>query len=195
MTLLTTPSRGGAELNPTLQSVKSEEKTAWKEFSSHDNGFVVEFPKLPDHIHQKVKIPKTELELEYDTYVSEPSENVVYVVSVWNYPTQIDMSKPEVNLKDGFSGMIAALPGSEVEHMKMVDVQGFKALEFLVKNDELYFQGKLILVHNTLYQVFAVYKDKEKMAKDYKRFASSFKLLNPEERTIAPKKARNSTNI
>lgn len=92
-----------------ILAVKEESKN-WKQFSSPENGFSVEFPKIPDHIHQKVQIPKSDLELEYDTYVSEPSENVVYVVSVWNYPSAIDMSKPEINLKDGFSGMIAALP-------------------------------------------------------------------------------------
>lgn len=165
----------------------ADQATAWKQFTSADGGFSVSFPKLPDHVHQKIDIPKTDLSIEYDTYVSEPSESVVYVVSVWHYPSVIDMSKPEVNLQDGFSGMVSALSGSQIQNMKMTEVQGFKALEFLVKNDDIYFQGKLILVYNTLYQVFTVYKSKEDMTNNYVQFIDSFKILEPEKQRVAPK--------
>lgn len=156
----------------------------WQKFVSKENGFSVDFPSLPEHIQQTIDIPKTDLKISYETYISEPSDSVVYVVSVWNYPAEIDMSKPEVNLQDGFGGMLSALPGSEVLNMRMTQVQGFKALEFLVKNEDIYFQGKLILVHNTLYQVFTVYKSSEDMTQNYIRFIDSFKLLEPEKRAI-----------
>lgn len=169
--------------------VKHSDEKDWKEFSSLENGFSVMLPKLPEHIHQKIDIPKSSLMLEYDTYVSEPSENIVFVISVWNYPSEIDMSHPEVNLQDGFGGMLAALPNSQVQNMKLVDFQGFKALEFQVKSEELYFHGKLILVYNTLYQVFAVYKSSEKDNGSISRFLDSFKILNPEKRKVEmPKK-------
>ncbi len=175
-------------------ATQNGKEQTWVNFSSKEGGFSVDFPKNPEHVHQKIDIPKTDLSIEYDTFVSEPSESVVYVVSVWNYPAEIDMSKPEVNLQDGFSGMLSALPGSQVLNMNMGDLQGFKALEFLVKNDEIYFQGKLILVYNTLYQVFTVYKESEKqnMTKNYRRFIDSFKILNPESHKVAPKNGKGS---
>lgn len=116
---------------------------------------------------------------------------MVFVVSVWNYPVQIDMSKPDVNLKDGFGGMLSALPGSEVKNMQMSKIGGFHALEFLVENEDILFQGKLIIVHNTLYQVFTVYKNAEDMTKNYDHFINSFKLLNPEKRKAAPPTEKN----
>lgn len=163
------------------------EKNQWKEFKSESGGFSVMLPKEPEQVTQTIDIPKTDLKITYDTFLSEPSDSVVYVISVWNYPAEIDMSKPEVNLQDGFGGMLAALPGSEVLNMSMNDVQGFKALEFLVKNEDIFFQGKLILVHNTLYQVFTVYKDGETMTDNYVKFINSFKLINPEKRQAQKK--------
>ncbi|MCP5470349.1 MAG: hypothetical protein H7A36_07600 [Chlamydiales bacterium] len=158
----------------------------WKTLTETKSGFSAMFPSEPEHIEQKIDIPKSDLSINYNTFISEPNENVVYVVSVWNYPAEIDMSKPEVNLQDGFGGMLSALPGSEVISMQMGEQQGFKSLEFLVKNDDIYFQGKLILVHNTLYQVFTVYKDKAMMTENYGRFIDSFKLINPDKQKVAP---------
>ena len=158
----------------------------WSTFTAAEDGFSVDLPKKPEHVQQTIDIPKTDLKIDYNTYLSEPSDRVVYVISVWDYPSQIDMSKPEVNLQDGFGGMLSALPGSEVLNMRMTEVQGHKALEFLVKNDDIYFQGKLILVHNTLYQVFTVYKNSEDMSDRYLQFIDSFKLINPEKRKVPP---------
>lgn len=181
------PAQTPTETRPQTQQKNMPKKAKpqeWKTFVSKESGFSVDFPALPEHIQQTIDIPKTELKISYDTYISEPSESVVYVVSVWNYPAEIDMSKPEVNLQDGFGGMLSALPGSEVLNMRMAPVQGFKALEFLVKNEDIYFQGKLILVYNTLYQVFTVYKSSEEMKDNYNRFIESFKLLDPEKRKV-----------
>jgi len=159
----------------------------WKEFTSAKSGFSVKFPTEPEHVEQKIDIPRTDLSIHYNTYISEPDESVVYVISVWNYPAEIDMSNPEANLQDGFGGMLSALPGSQVVSMQMGEQQGYKALSFLVKNDEIYFQGKLILVYNTLYQVFAVYKGKEEMESSYQEYINSFNLINPEAQKVESK--------
>ena len=79
----------------------------------------LELPTTPQHVSQKIDIPKTDLSIHYDTYLSEPNENSVYVVSVWYYPPQVDMSKPDVNLKEGFQGMLTALPGAKVMKSEM----------------------------------------------------------------------------
>jgi hypothetical protein len=164
----------------------TETQFNWTNYPFKDSGFSVDFPKKPEKVEQSIDVPKSNLKIHYETYLSEPSDHVVFVVSVWNYPSKIDMSKPEVNLQDGFSGMLSALPGSEVKDMKMGTLDGFKDLEFLVKNEDIYFQGKLILVYNTLYQVFTVYKNTEDMSKNYSHFIDSFKLINPEQHKVTP---------
>ncbi len=189
--VLSCPLQGAPQAQQGLKSRTQTQRNEWSTFTSKEDGFSIELPKKPEHVQQTIDIPKTDLKIKYNTYLSEPSDNVVYVISVWNYPSQIDMSKPEVNLQDGFGGMLSALPGSEVMNMRMTEVQGYKALEFLVKNEDIYFQGKLILVHNTLYQVFTVYKNSVDMSDDYIRFIDSFKLLSPEKRKVAPQKNGN----
>ena len=168
-----------------------ETKLQWQNYSYPESGFSIDFPKKPERVQQTIDVPKSDLKINYETFLSEPSDTIVYVVSVWNYPSQIDMSKPEVNLQDGFGGMLSALPGSEVQNMKMTEVGGFKALDFLVKHEDIYFQGKLILVYNTLYQVFSVYKSSENMTNNYSRFIDSFKLINPNARKVAPAPSKN----
>src|ERR1700722_9556448 len=85
---------------------KKQNKIEWQEFTADESGFSVMLPTKPDHIQQSIDVPNTKLKINYDTYVSEPSDSVVYVVSVWHYPSEIDMSHPEVNLQDGFGGML-----------------------------------------------------------------------------------------
>lgn len=155
--------------------------SSWQEFTAASQGFSVEVPSTPDHIKQKIDIPNTRMILEYNTYISEPSDKVVYVISVWEYPAEVDMSHPEINLQDGFNGMLAALPDARVLSKEISDVQGFKSLEFHVKSEDILFQGKVIIVHNTLYQVFTVYRESVDMKSDYTRFINSFKLLHPEQ--------------
>jgi len=184
--VLSCPLQGATQTQKPEQKPHTQVQGDWSAFTSSEDGFSVDLPKKPEHVQQTIDIPKTDLKIDYNTYLSEPSDNVVYVISVWNYPSQIDMSKPEVNLQDGFGGMLSALPGSEVLNMRMTEVQGHKALEFLVKNDDIYFQGKLILVHNTLYQVFTVYKNSEDMSDNYIHFIDSFKLISPEKRKVTP---------
>lgn len=165
-----------------IKKIASKQQASdWKSFTSTQGNFSIVFPTEPQEIDQKIDIPKTELSIQYQTYLSEPHDNVVYVVSVWTYPPEIDMSRPEVNLQDGFGGMLSALPGSEVISMEMKDFQGFKGLEFLVKSEDIYFQGMLILANNTLYQVFAVYKESEKELVDYQKFIGSFTFLNTQK--------------
>lgn len=164
----------------------AEKAQTWEAFQSAKGGFEVKFPVKPEHVKQSINIPNSKLVIHYDTFVSEPSDSVVYVVSVWNYPSEIDLSRPEVNLQDGFGGMLSALPGSKVLDMGMTPFDGHQSLKFLVQNDDIYFQGRLILVHNTLYQVFAVYRDKVDMEKNYQTFMDSFKLVSPESRQVPP---------
>lgn len=149
----------------------------WKQFTSTEGNFTIELPTEPQIVDQKIEIPKTDLLIRYQTYLSEPYENVVYVVSVWTYPSEIDMSRPEVNLQDGFGGMLAALPDAEVKSMRQFEFEGADALEFLVKSDTILFQGMLLLSGNTLYQVFTVYQEQEVERVQYQEFIGSFHFL------------------
>jgi hypothetical protein len=178
MGALLSGSVSGAPLSS--QMVSEEQSTTWKAFTSTKSGFNIDLPSQPEHIEQSIDIPQTDLSITYNTYLCEPNDSVVYVISVWDYPKEIDMSDPVQNLQDGFAGMLSALPSSEVEFMEMDKTQGFDSLEFLVSSEDIFFRGKLILVHHTLFQVFTVYREGEEMDRNYSRFIKSLKFTNPQ---------------
>ncbi|VVT42844.1 hypothetical protein BOKEGFJH_00362 [Chlamydia avium] len=157
----------------------------WKRYDYTSNcGFSAEFPESPDHAGQIIEIPQSDLTIRYDTYIAETQvDNTVYVVSVWEYSEKVDISRPELNLQEGFSGILQALPESQVLFMQAKEVQGHKALEFWICCEDIYFRGMLISVNHTLYQVFMVYKNKNANAldKEYDMFTKSFKITKVRE--------------
>ncbi|WP_348662644.1 hypothetical protein [Chlamydia vaughanii] len=164
---------------------KIKDGLKWKRYDYTKNcGFSAEFPGDPDHSGQIIEIPQSELTIRYDTYVTETqSDNTVYVVSVWEYPEKVDISRPELNLQEGFSGILQALPESQVLFMQAKEIQGHKALEFWISCEDIYFRGMLVSVNHTLYQVFMVYKNKNSKAldKEYETFTKSFKITKVRE--------------
>lgn len=164
---------------------KIKDVLPWKRYDyTKSCGFSAEFPGDPEHSGQVIEIPQSELTIRYDTYVTETqADNTVYVVSVWEYPEKVDVSRPELNLQEGFAGMLQALPESQVLFMQAKEVQGHKALEFWISCEDIYFRGMLISVNHTLYQVFVVYKNKNAKAldKEYETFTKSFKITKVSE--------------
>ena len=165
---------------PTAAITKVSDPASWKRYDyTQECGFSVQFPELPEHSGQVIEVPQSDLSIRYDTYVAETfSDNTVYVVSVWEYPEKVDISKPELNLQEGFAGMLYALPESQVLYLKETSMQGHKALEFWIACDNVYFRGMLVSVNHTLYQVFMVYKGRspEILDKEYNTFVQSFKV-------------------
>ncbi|MBQ8498383.1 hypothetical protein [Chlamydia sp.] len=159
---------------------KISDLLSWQRYDyTQEGGFSVQFPELPEHSGQVIELPQSDLAIRYDTYVAETSnDSSVYVVSVWEYPEKVDISKPELNLQEGFAGMLYALPESQVLYLKATEVQGHKALEFWIVCDGIYFRGMLVSVNHTLYQVFMVYKGRspEILDKEYSTFIQSFKV-------------------
>lgn len=164
---------------------QAKEGLKWKRYDYTGNrGFSVEFPGEPDHSGQIIEIPQSDLTIRYDTYVTETqSDGTVYVVSVWEYPEKVDVSRPALNLQEGFSGILQALPESQVLFMQAKDIQGHKALEFWIACEDVYFRGVLISANHTLYQVFIVYKNQNANAldKEYDQFIKSFKITKVRE--------------
>lgn len=159
---------------------KVSDLLSWKRYDyTQESGFAIQFPESPEHSEQVIEVPQSDLAIRYDTYVAEtPSDSTVYVVSVWEYPEKIDISRPELNLQEGFAGMLYALPESQVLYLKATALQGHKALEFWIACDDVYFRGMLVSVNHTLYQVFMVYKGRspEILDKEYSTFIQSFKV-------------------
>lgn len=60
-------------------------KQDWSQFTSTEDGFSIDLPSSPEHVSQTITIPNTDLKISYDTFISEPNDSTVYVISVWDY--------------------------------------------------------------------------------------------------------------
>ncbi len=175
----------GKETSQEAVYLQVKDRLQWKryDFTQHC-GFSAQFPENPDHSGQIIEIPQSDLTIRYDTYVAETkSDGSVYVVSVWEYPESVDIRRPELNLQEGFAGMLQALPESQVLFMKASEMQGHKSLEFWISCEDVFFRGFLISVNHTLYQVFMVYRNKDPKSLDheYDTFTQSFKITKIRE--------------
>ncbi|WP_407473256.1 hypothetical protein ACH8ZP_01140 [Chlamydia pneumoniae] len=187
------------EIQEEARILPVKDSLSWKRYDyTSSSGFSVEFPGEPDHSGQIVEVPQSEITIRYDTYVTETHpDNTVYVVSVWEYPEKVDISRPELNLQEGFSGMMQALPESQVLFMQARQIQGHKALEFWIVCEDVYFRGMLISVNHTLYQVFMVYKNKNPQAldKEYEAFSQSFKITKIREPRTIPSSVKKKVSL
>ena len=74
----------------------------WVKFISKDHRFSIDFPLSPEHNGGSIEVPDTAFSIHYDTYISAYSDQIIFVVSVWEYPPVIDLSQPEINLNEGY---------------------------------------------------------------------------------------------
>lgn len=162
---------------------KKVENAKWQTYDYPELNFAIDLPKKPETMHQDIEVPQTNLTIVSDTFMVEVGDEMVYLVSVWKYPSEIDLSNSEVNLRDGFKGMLSALPNAEVVRSKVFEKDGNKVLDFHVKSDTIHFQGFLMLVDHVLYQVFTVYKEGLEVTKDIEKFIDSFHLLKSEKKS------------
>lgn len=181
---------------PSIKVIASkDQKGSWETYDYPDLNFKIELPKKPEKLHQEIEIPQTNLKIISDTFMVEVGEEMVYLVSVWQYPNEVDLSNPELNLKDGFKGMLSALPNAEVLKSEVFEKDNHKALLFKVKSETIHFQGFLVLVDHVLYQVFAVYKDGTDTTKEIDRFLESFHLIKTETKEASERKGIRALKI
>ena len=141
---------------PTAAITKVSDPASWKRYDyTQECGFSVQFPELPEHSGQVIEVPQSDLSIRYDTYVAETfSDNTVYVVSVWEYPEKVDISKPELNLQEGFAGMLYALPESQVLYLKATSMQAFAHISSGQANGTVMMEGLATALGTTIVGLF-----------------------------------------
>jgi hypothetical protein len=85
---------------------------------------------------------------------------------------------PETNLEGALNGMVASGEGNEVVSSNFHYFDGHRALDYKIsnKNENIYLQGKIILVEQTLYQLMVAYESGNDNETDYNKFINSFNL-------------------
>ena len=150
----------------------------WKVFNSTLGQFQVTFPSYPTHETDNIQILDSTITFKYDSYLTETSDGTTYFVSTVTYPFEIDTSSPETNLEGSLNGMVASSEVSEVVFSGFTYFDGYRALDYKIKNtnENIYLQGKIILVDQTLYQLMVSYELVNFNKTNYDKFINSFEL-------------------
>ena len=146
----------------------------WLTFTSEADGFSVDMPGEPKASNQSTESPLGEITFYFFQLADG---DVQYVVSYNDYPVALEDLDAEQVLNDSIEG---AAQGSDVENLRMVEVQGNPAIEGEINGQGVtHVWYRAILVGNRMYQliVTAPEANKGEFTDGAWRFIDSFKLL------------------
>jgi len=148
----------------------------WKEFTSPDGRFSVEFPGTPKQVKdpRQTKFGKVEAQL----VILSVSNRVFYGVEYLDYPASVLKAHgADELLDDAVESAVKGVKGARIDSKDTITASGSPGRQIVLSAPgNLQLTMKMFLVKNRLYQVIAsVGKGEEKTA-DPKRFLESFKL-------------------
>ena len=175
---VTPSSFGGAEAHLAVQAKRSMPGlTSWQKFHSLPGKYSVSFPNQPEHVKQIMPFPEEGYELRYDVYVSAFERKAIYMVLVAEYPPYIDESYAELSLETFLNGLVTQNHSNKLLFADLIEVQGFKALDFFIQTKGVYFKGRAIMAKNTLYLLAMECEVQNYLEEHYNHFIQSFELI------------------
>lgn len=157
-------------------------QSTWEDLTAKDEDFKILFPAYPKKEIKTQQIPNTNINIEIISYsISHFAEDkgMYYFLALKKYPTQVDTSIPQDNLKATLNTMVLSTDGSELVSEDYFNFQNNKALNFEIQNSKQNFliKGKLIMVDKILYQIFVVTDRDNFDTNAFNKFTNSFKLI------------------
>jgi hypothetical protein len=148
----------------------------WKDFSSPDGRFTVEFPGTPKQVKdpRQTKFGKVEAQL----VILSVSNKVFYGVEYLDYPASVLRAHGADELLDDASdSAVKGVKGARIESKETINVNGNPGRQLVLSAPgNLQLTMRMYLVKNRLYQVIASVGQGEEKTADPKRFLDSFKL-------------------
>ena len=148
---------------------------SWKEFYSPVGRFTASFPTYPEHEKNELEIEGAGVTVAYDSYSSVTPDGTAYIISISEYPAEIDTATPEVNLEGALNGMIQSREGNELVSSGMTTFGEYTAMEYHIQNplDGVTLKGQSIMRGQTLYQMVVAYETNAYDDDAYQRFLDS----------------------
>lgn len=166
------------------ESKNSQEKTySWPPYHSIIGKFKVTFPLTPQHEVKSVQVPNIDYDIRYEVYSCTIDPDLAYVVSSVEYPQEVNISNPEVNLEGSLNGILNSTPNNELVSSDFTTHDKYKALDFIIKNGfimknkELYIKGKIIILDKRAYTLMYQYTKDKYNEYYYNKFVNSFEIL------------------
>jgi hypothetical protein len=147
----------------------------WIQYSSDDAGFKISFPTNPEEASKELVIPDSGKVLSYEEITSAENEKVHYSVSHMELPRKWRLAGSTTLLK-GVLDIMVKYEGSELIEKEFKKFDGFRVLDFRMKqgNDEV--KGRLIIVGPTLYKLSITYPSTHADKMQQNPFLDSFEI-------------------
>lgn len=123
----------------------------WHHFHSVNGECSMRFPKSPDHLSEKMRLPEEGFDLKYDAYVSAVDQKTVFLLLIAQYPDFVDESYARMSLEGFLNGMLTHNPNNQLLFADLSLVDGHEALDFFIRTGGVYFKGRALMVKNSLY--------------------------------------------
>jgi hypothetical protein len=148
----------------------------WQEFHSAVGKCTMRFPKYPDHLSEKMRLPEEGFDLKYDAYISAMDQKTVFLLLIAQYPDFVDEGYAKMSLEGFLNGILTHNPNNQLIFADLSLVGGHEALDFFIRTGSIYFKGRAIMVKNSLYLMAMECEVQNYDEMSYNAFVESFKL-------------------
>lgn len=143
-------------LDSTLFSSKKVKECArtfdhWKRVHSVEGRCSASFPRVPEHLQQKMPMKGHDEELQYYVYVADHQRKEVFMVLIAQYPGEVKQEHAVKNLEHFLNTLISQNHKNRLLSADLIEVQGYTGMDFFIRTDQVYFKGRAIQANNTLY--------------------------------------------
>lgn len=147
----------------------------WVQYSSSDAGFKISFPTDPEHESKELVIPNTGKVLNYKEISSEESGKVSYKLNHMELPRKWRLAGDTTLLKGVLDAMVKHTKAELLEKQFTMH-QGYRALDFRMKQEESEIKGRLIIVKGVLYKLTVDYPPSLAQEMEGNPFLNSFEV-------------------
>lgn len=148
----------------------------WQEFHSTVGHCTMQFPKYPDHLSEKLRLPEEGFDLKYDAYISAIDQKTIFLLLIAQYPEFVDQSYARMSLEGFLNGILTHNPNNQLIFADLSLVNGHEALDFFIRTGSVYFKGRALMVKNSLYLMAMECEVQNYDETHYTKFVESFKL-------------------
>lgn len=170
------PLIAGNEIATGKQAQIQKGDAAWQEFHSAVGNCKMQFPKYPDHLSEKMRLPEEGFDLKYDAYISAIDQKTVFLLLIAQYPDFVDESYARMSLEGFLNGILTHNPNNQLIFADLSLVGGHEALDFFIRTGSVYFKGRALMVKNSLYLMAMECEVQNYDETHYNKFVESFQL-------------------
>lgn len=155
----------------------------WQEFHSTVGNCTMQFPKYPDHLSEKMRLPEEGFDLKYDAYISALDQKTVFLLLIAQYPDFVDATYARMSLEGFLNGILTHNPNNQLIFADLSLVNGHEALDFFIRTGGVYFKGRALMVKNSLYLMAMECEVQNYDESHYNKFVGSFELKLEQQKT------------